>query len=400
MVRQLINQAYVKAKQMNSLWEFVTYFEKKFYHPGYRKILEANQLVLAGQHDEALRILDAKLPAYLVPAVEIVKANIARDNTGLWLTHVNAYLAHYGQAGIELKHGTENRLLALSSGQKSATVDGPLISVVMAAHNAARTIEIAMRSILQQSWRRVELIVVDDASKDDTWQIMRGVAQSDDRVKILQHELNAGPYVCKNMVLFRGLATGEYITCHDADDWAHPQRLEKHMELARRHDCLAGASITLRLRMKANGEFARIGEPRSGSPDGVCNVSTPATMFSRDLLLNTLGSWDSVRFGADSEIISRAEYFLGKMLPRLKSISMICLESDTSLSGAGGVQARVGQGLSPKRRAYKTSYERWQASVSTRPRLEFPPQGTPFRRPDGMEVPRAVIDQLINGSGS
>jgi glycosyltransferase involved in cell wall biosynthesis len=270
----------------------------------------------------------------------------------------------------------------------------------MAAHNAGKTVEMAMRSILRQSWKRVELIVVDDASKDNSWQIIRDVGQSDQRVKILRHDINSGPYVCKNIALFRGLVTGDYITCHDADDWAHPQRLEKHMELAHQTGCLEGASLSLRLRMKANGEFARISEPRSGSPDGVCNISTPATLFSRDLLLNSLGSWDSVRFGADSEIISRAEYFLGKKLPRLKSISMICLESDTSLSGAGGVQARVGSALSPKRREYKSAYERWQASVCNRPRLEFPPQETEFVRPEGMAVPRAIIDALIKGGSS
>ena len=104
--------------------------------------------------------------------------------------------------------------------------------------------ELAASSILEQSWKPIELIIVDDCSTDDTWSIAKRVAHLDPRVRVRRNSVNVGPYVCKNLAL--SMVKGAYITCHDADDWAHPQRLEKQLDA-----------------MRANGSRAR-----RVSPDG------------------------------------------------------------------------------------------------------------------------------------
>src|SRR5690606_13076944 len=114
-----------------------------------------------------------------------------------------------------------NRLAALGA---EAPRSGPLVSVLMPAFNAERTLKTAASSILQQTWRSLELIIVDDASTDATWRIAQDIAAADSRVTVRRNTTSVGPYVCKNLML--NLVQGEYITCHDADDWAHPQRLE------------------------------------------------------------------------------------------------------------------------------------------------------------------------------
>lgn len=394
-----MSRSYVAAKQMTGLWKAVTVVERKFYHSGFSRVAEAQALVQKGLMEEAEKLMTMPLPRYVRPAVDIVRANMHGQDEGRWLQHLNQYLEHFDQAPVGLAPGSASRLHGLTTLPLPEVNDGPLISVIMAAHNAASTIGFAIDSILRQTWQRLELIIVDDASSDDTWREIQKAVARDSRVKALRNRINSGPYVCKNIALHLGLATGDFITCHDADDWAHPQRLAQHMKMARANSCLEGASLTLRLRMTPQGEFARIGEPRSGSPDGVANVATPSCLFHRDLLMTKLGSWDCVRFGGDSEIISRTEYFLRKTLPRLKSISMISLEASTSLSGSDNFAARVKGGLSPTRQAYKTAYEKWHGRMGGNAFMPFPPDVPTFERPEVMRVPMETINRVLRGEG-
>lgn len=68
----------------------------------------------------------------------------------------------------------------------------PLVSVVMPAYNAEKYIEAALQSVLSQSFRDFELIVVDDCSKDNTWSILSEYAKNDDRLVIHRLETNSG----------------------------------------------------------------------------------------------------------------------------------------------------------------------------------------------------------------
>lgn len=64
------------------------------------------------------------------------------------------------------------------------------VSVVMPAYNAEKTIEPAIKSVIEQSYSRLELIVVDDCSGDDTAKIVQKWASYDDRIKYLRNETN------------------------------------------------------------------------------------------------------------------------------------------------------------------------------------------------------------------
>lgn len=97
------------------------------------------------------------------------------------------------------------------------------ISVIMPAYNAARYVESAATSILDQSHRDIELIVVDDGSTDDTPAIVDALAERDGRVVVV-HQANGGEAAARNTGLDR--ATGELVTWQDADDLCTPNRLE------------------------------------------------------------------------------------------------------------------------------------------------------------------------------
>ena len=101
----------------------------------------------------------------------------------------------------------------------------PSVSVVIPAYNARSTIKRALQSVANQSLNATEVIVIDDASTDDTITIVSEFsATSKVAIRILRSDQNAGPGSARN----RGWdsSTGEFIAFLDADDVWHPQKLE------------------------------------------------------------------------------------------------------------------------------------------------------------------------------
>ncbi|TCD12755.1 glycosyltransferase [Pedobacter frigidisoli] len=99
----------------------------------------------------------------------------------------------------------------------------PKITVFMAAYNAAPFIEESITSILNQTFRDFEFIIVDDGSTDETASIIEGF--NDSRILLVKNETNKGLQFTRNRLL--NLARGMYIAILDADDVALPERLEK-----------------------------------------------------------------------------------------------------------------------------------------------------------------------------
>ncbi len=96
------------------------------------------------------------------------------------------------------------------------TQNQPALSVVVAAYQSEATIAECMESILGQTFRALELIVVDDGSKDATAEIARTYAQKDDRVRVIVQE-NAGSIAARRAGT--DLAAAPWVTYVDADDW-------------------------------------------------------------------------------------------------------------------------------------------------------------------------------------
>lgn len=101
----------------------------------------------------------------------------------------------------------------------------PEVSVVMSVWNAAPSVEGAVKSILQQTLRDFEFIIVDDGSADNTGDILRSFCDS--RLRLFQNNRNLGLAASLN----RGFdfATGNYIARMDADDISFPRRLERQV---------------------------------------------------------------------------------------------------------------------------------------------------------------------------
>ena len=106
------------------------------------------------------------------------------------------------------------------------------MSVVIAAYNAAATIEDAIASVVGQSWGEWELIVVDDGSTDTTSAIVARHADDDHRVR-LTTQPNAGTAAARNAGA--SLASGEYLVFLDADDLLVPDYMERQLAFAAEH---------------------------------------------------------------------------------------------------------------------------------------------------------------------
>lgn len=105
----------------------------------------------------------------------------------------------------------------------------PAVSVIVPAFNAGATIERALRSVLEQDFADLEVIVVDDASRDDT--VARAEAIGDNRVRILRRERNGGAAAATNSGI--AAARGELIAFQDADDEWLAGKLGRQVEMIR-----------------------------------------------------------------------------------------------------------------------------------------------------------------------
>lgn len=103
----------------------------------------------------------------------------------------------------------------------------PLISVIVPAYNAENFIGETLNSVLSQTYRNIEVLVVDDGSQDRTPEIVKAFVQKDERVILLQ-QTNAGVAAARNLAI--QISRGEYIAPLDADDIWYPEKLEKQVQ--------------------------------------------------------------------------------------------------------------------------------------------------------------------------
>lgn len=103
----------------------------------------------------------------------------------------------------------------------------PLVSVLMPVRNGERYLRQAVDSVLSQKFHDFEFIIIDDASTDNTPQILR--SYSDSRIRVLPNELRLG--VARSLNRGLGAARGKYIARQDADDTSEPERFERQVRM-------------------------------------------------------------------------------------------------------------------------------------------------------------------------
>lgn len=104
----------------------------------------------------------------------------------------------------------------------------PLVSIIIPCYNAEKYVESAVRSIMNQTYKNLEIILTDDCSTDGTFAILEKLTVEDSRIKLYKNETNLK--IVKTLNKMIQLASGKYIARMDADDISLPERIEKQVE--------------------------------------------------------------------------------------------------------------------------------------------------------------------------
>lgn len=107
-----------------------------------------------------------------------------------------------------------------------------LVSVIMPSYNTSQYISQSIQSVIDQTYKNWELIIVDDCSTDNTDEIVKGF--DDDRIRYFKNETNSGAAISRNRALRE--AKGKWIAFLDSDDLWLPQKLEKQIDFMKKND--------------------------------------------------------------------------------------------------------------------------------------------------------------------
>lgn len=110
---------------------------------------------------------------------------------------------------------------------------GPLVTIMVPVYNVEAYIATCIRSIVEQTYRNLEIILIDDGSTDSSGKILDDFESKDSRVRVI-HKENGGVSSARNCGL--GCANGDFIIFVDSDDWIDGQMVEKMVLAAKSHD--------------------------------------------------------------------------------------------------------------------------------------------------------------------
>ena len=190
--------------------------------------------------------------------------------------------------------------------------DSPLVSVILTTYNGEKYIAETLESVLNQTYTNLEIIIVDDASTDNTVQIIK--SYNDKRIKLYSNDKNLGIGHNTNRAL--SLATGEFIMMQDHDDISSPSRAELQLKCLIDHPDVTGITLHAR-RFKDTPPLEIYNKLDSYHIDKTANefnailiYTYPGhqTLFYRRSILDKLDSWYSDKFIVDGDI-----YFMNKL---------------------------------------------------------------------------------------
>jgi glycosyltransferase involved in cell wall biosynthesis len=162
------------------------------------------------------------------------------------------------------------------------------VLVVMPIYNAEKTLSMAIDSILNQSYKDIKLVLVDDASQDGSLEIAKNYRNKDPRVTLISNYQNRGAYYSRNIGLykFRNEQWG-YFTTHDADDISYPNRI-KLMVQQFNNSLVAAVQDTFERKYLSNNKSI-------SSSLTIAHAMFPRAIFDK------IGFFEEKRFGADWE---------------------------------------------------------------------------------------------------
>ncbi|MCL5255748.1 MAG: glycosyltransferase family 2 protein [Gammaproteobacteria bacterium] len=260
----------------------------------------------------------------------------------------------------------------------------PLISVIVPTFNAAATIQPVLGCLVRQTWPNLEIIVVDDASTDDTVAEVRALAEHHPCIRLLAQDVNRGAYASRNIGM--RAASGDWLTVNDSDDWSHPEKIARQAEplLA---DRTLQATLSAWVRVSETLEFLGL-----WMVGGRFVEKNHSSAMIRKEVLRQIGYWDEVRVSADSEFLWRLQTHFGEAAVHLIDAELplsFSLVHEQSLTQVGATHVRsIYFGV---RRLYREASDWWHRQGN--PVLQE--NSRPFPLPIGMTTNQTVAADIV-----
>ncbi len=151
----------------------------------------------------------------------------------------------------------------------------PLISIVTPVYNSEKFLEDAITSVQNQTYSNWQLILIDDASSDNSEKIAEEFYLEDSRIIYERLPVNGGPAVSRNRAI--ELAKGDYIAFLDSDDFWAPDKLEIQVDFMQRNNCDVSFTSYLQVDEEGNSLGRRV-------------VAMPTLSYEKLLLNNYVGN--------------------------------------------------------------------------------------------------------------
>jgi len=226
-----------------------------------------------------------------------------------WLSEFNRVFEEFGALPISLSQGEG---AAFDRVRVNVPADrfidgGPLVTVIMSTYKPDRSFPTAVRSILGQTWRNLELLIVDDCSPPEFDRVLEEAAAWDPRIELIRMPTNGGTYRIRNEAIRR--ARGELIAFQDSDDWAHPERIARQVA-----PLLDPPPSELHRLVATHCRGIRVFPDLSTLNVGLNSFrrGEASTLFRKDVVIDALGGFDETRKSADNEFYERIQLVFGR----------------------------------------------------------------------------------------
>ncbi|AOM41729.1 glycosyltransferase family 2 protein [Xenorhabdus hominickii] len=167
--------------------------------------------------------------------------------------------------------------------QKSSNINSKLVSVIITVFNSFNHLRYCLDSIIQQTHKNLEIIIIDDFSSDNSPEIINEYVKKDSRIKFIALDENRGYLEATNIGL--KLATGEFITFLDSDDTCPLNRIE--LQLSYLNDnCLDLVGTNCNIIDKHGNKISTIEYPRYNGVKGINSIRAcgSSVLFKRNIL--------------------------------------------------------------------------------------------------------------------
>ena len=163
-------------------------------------------------------------------ATELLQYRIRDNRNNYYFVPSAKTLDFYIRAGVQKCYEGKQSVFVMHKTQLwNHEEDKPLVSVIVPIYNRPDMVSEVLATVQKQTWKKWELIFIDDASQDNTWQAIQNISEQDVRIRSIRRERNGGVATARNTGIQQ--AQGKYLAFLDSDDRWLPEKLEQQVKV-------------------------------------------------------------------------------------------------------------------------------------------------------------------------